>query len=94
MKTENEIKAIIESAANGAYRRSFEQWEIKERCIDKSTYKQTKDGYWFVKFAIIEILPNMSTLLHMDTIISNRGGKNSYLYTSDNGDLFIKFIVR
>lgn len=93
MKTENEIKAIIESIANGAYKRDYEEWQIQEWCIDRTTYKQDEEGYWSIAFAVIETLPDMSRLMHIDTIISNRGGSQSFLYAGDNWELFINFIV-
>lgn len=97
MKTENEIKAIIEKIANECYRTYHKDWEIKEWCIDMTTYKEDKeynDECWWVKFALIETLPNMSTLEQINTIISNAGGKQAFLSAGDNWNLFIHFMIR
>lgn len=94
MKTANEIKAIIEGIAKTAYSGKYAEWEIKEWCIDMTTYREDEDGYWSVSFAVIETLPNMSTLAHLDTIISNAGGKQPFLAATDHWELRIHFIVR
>lgn len=94
MKTENEIKAMIESIAKAAFGRDYEDRTITKHCIRKTTYKQDEEGYWSVAFAVMETLPDLSLLAHLDTIISNAGGSKPYLYAGDKWELFINFIVR
>lgn len=94
MKTENEIKAMIETIATAAYGRAFEDWEITKYCTRKATYNEAKKGYWNVTFPLIYALPTMSSLANIDKIIRKAGGEHTYLYSNDNRDLFINFIIR